>query len=161
MSSKHTRTSGKLSIVVLMMCGVLAVLVGVGGYTFYYAKGFSYLSDDPEVCVNCHIMRDHYDGWLKASHHGHATCNDCHLPGGLFKKYVSKSSNGYHHSKAFTLGDFHEPIRIRPVSSRVLNENCNRCHAQLVGEITAHLGGDMDELNCVRCHGSVGHGPQR
>ena len=32
----------------------------------YYAQGFSYLSDDPAACANCHIMREHYDGWQKA-----------------------------------------------------------------------------------------------
>jgi cytochrome c nitrite reductase small subunit len=37
---------------------LIGALAGIGGYTFYYAKGLSYLSNDPRACVNCHIMRD-------------------------------------------------------------------------------------------------------
>ena len=78
-------------------------------------EGFSYLSNDPKACVNCHIMRDHYDGWQKASHHAVATCNDCHTPhDSLSPSTSSKAENGFWHSKGFTLQDFHEPIRIRP-----------------------------------------------
>ena len=54
--------------------------VGASGFTFVSAKGASYLTDDPAVCVNCHIMRDEYAGWQRSSHHTHATCNDSHLP---------------------------------------------------------------------------------
>jgi cytochrome c nitrite reductase small subunit len=42
--------------------------------------GTSYLSSDPAVCINCHIMQEQYDGWLHGSHHAVAVCNDCHLP---------------------------------------------------------------------------------
>jgi hypothetical protein len=28
-------------------------------YTFVYAKGYSYLTNDPGACANCHIMADH------------------------------------------------------------------------------------------------------
>ena len=64
----------------ILACVAVGILLGSGGYTFYYAEGLSYLSNDPTACVNCHVMRDHYDGWQKASHHAHATCNDCHTP---------------------------------------------------------------------------------
>ncbi|HET9764987.1 MAG TPA: cytochrome c nitrite reductase small subunit, partial [Casimicrobiaceae bacterium] len=36
---------------------LVGVLAGLGGYTFLYAEGFSYMSSDPRACVNCHIMR--------------------------------------------------------------------------------------------------------
>ena len=65
--------------------------MGVGGYTFLYAEGFSYMSDDPAVCVNCHIMQPQYDSWQKASHHTVATCVDCHLPHDFFRKYLAKA----------------------------------------------------------------------
>ena len=44
---------------------LLAVPLGSGLYTFYYAHGFSYLSDAPEACANCHVMREVYDGFAK------------------------------------------------------------------------------------------------
>ena len=37
--------------------------VGVGGATFRYAEGLSYLSTDPAACANCHIMQPQYDAW--------------------------------------------------------------------------------------------------
>jgi len=136
-------------------------LLGVGGYTFYHAEGISYLYDDPKVCVNCHIMREHYDGWQKASHHAVATCNDCHLPQGLVATYLAKAENGFWHSKGFTLQDFHEPIRIRPSNAEVLQRNCVRCHADFVSEIITRHDEDGTGAQCVRCHRDVGHGPTR
>jgi cytochrome c nitrite reductase small subunit len=122
--------------ILALMFGVLA---GSGLYTARYAEGLSYMSDDPKACVNCHIMRDQYDGWLKASHHGFATCNDCHLPHDIIvHKYYIKAENGFWHSKGFTLQDFPEPIRIRPHNRAVLNNNCVHCHESLVGQITSH-----------------------
>ena len=141
-----------------MLVGALA---GIGAYTFYYAKGFSYLSNDPRACANCHIMKDNFDGWQKASHHGVATCNDCHVPHTFFAKWLTKASNGYHHSEAFTLQNFHEPIQIKPGSAEVLNNNCLYCHKEFVREITADRAAGKNEIYCVRCHQNVGHGPSR
>ena len=77
-------------------------------------------------------MREQYDGWQKASHHARATCNDCHVPQDALGKYVTKAKHGWRHSKAFTLQDFHEPIRIRPEDLAIVNDNCARCHAGTV-----------------------------
>src|SRR6516165_6995974 len=73
-----------------------------------YAEGFSYLSNDPKACVDCHIMREQYDGWQKASHHAVATCNDCHVPHETVPKYWVKAEDGFWHSKGFTHQDFPE-----------------------------------------------------
>ena len=145
----------------LLISSLMGILLGAGGYTFYYARGASYLSNDPRTCVNCHIMHDQFDGWQKASHLDFATCDDCHLPQDFIGKWFVKAGNGYHHSKAFTLGIFHEPIRIKPGNAGVLNANCLYCHRDFVREITAHRVIDDEELYCVRCHDSVGHGPSR
>jgi cytochrome c nitrite reductase small subunit len=145
----------------VMLIIMLGTLLGAGAYTFYYAEGGSYFSNDPKACVNCHVMREHYDGWQKASHHGVATCNDCHVPRDLVGKYFTKAENGYWHSKGFTLQDFHEPIRIRPSNAAVLNQNCVACHTEMVSEITAHYSSKTEGFDCIRCHAAVGHGPTR
>ncbi|MCL4303225.1 MAG: cytochrome c nitrite reductase small subunit [Anaerolineae bacterium] len=150
-----------LSFIPLLLSASIGVLLGLGGYTVYYAEGLSYLSNDPKACVNCHIMREQYDGWQKGSHHTVATCNDCHVPHELIPKYLVKAENGYWHSKGFTLQDFHEPIRIRPKNKVVLQENCVACHEDLVSQIATHAGNDEQMLDCVHCHASVGHGPTR
>jgi cytochrome c nitrite reductase small subunit len=131
----------------------LGVLVGLGGYTFAYAKGYSYLLNDPKTCVNCHVMREQYDAWQSSSHHAVAACNDCHTPHALVPKYWVKATNGMRHSTYFTLGNFHEPIRITEGNRRVAEHNCVRCHEHLVGGIGGHDG----SLRCASCHPRVGH----
>lgn len=145
----------------VLACVCVGMALGAGSYTFYYGRGLSYLSDDPKACMNCHIMRDHYDGWARASHHAHATCNGCHTPHDFFGKYWTKAENGIWHSKGFTLQDFHEPIRIRAVNSGVLQNNCVDCHHDLVSHILPEKGKDDLTTTCVRCHAAVGHGPPR
>ena len=139
---------------------VLGVGVGLGGYTFRYAEGLSYLSNDPAACVNCHIMHDEYDSWTKSSHHAAARCVDCHLPHEFVPKYMAKASNGYHHSKGFTLEDFHEPIMIKPPNAKILQEACLKCHGEFVHEIVAGSTTARDAVSCVHCHNNVGHGPR-
>lgn len=140
---------------------LLGFAAGAGGYVFVYARGASYLSNDPTVCANCHVMQEHLDGWQKSSHHAVATCNDCHTPHALIPKYWTKMENGYHHSKAFTLQNFHEPIRIREKNARILENNCLHCHAEMVSELTVHRPERGAPPDCVRCHADVGHGPVR
>jgi cytochrome c nitrite reductase small subunit len=147
----------------------LGAFIGSGLITFRYAEGLSYLSNDPGACVNCHIMRDQFDGWQKAPHHAHAACNDCHVPHDLVGKYLTKAEHGYRHSKGFTLQDFHEPIRMKESSHAIVVDNCIRCHEQTVSEINASrkapgTGGHdalAGVLDCLHCHASVGHGPTR
>jgi cytochrome c nitrite reductase small subunit len=170
---------------VVISAVVLAVLVGTavgaGGYTFVYAKGASYLTDDPAACANCHVMNEQYAGWVKSSHHTVAVCNDCHTPHDFFGKYFTKALNGWHHSVAFTSGDFHEPIHIGERNLRVTEAACRSCHQDLVDAIEpgllvrvsarapgdtrkdANLHGSLHPppedgtLSCLRCHHSVGH----
>ncbi len=129
---------------------------GIGGYTFIYAKGASYLTDDPAACANCHVMQNHFDAWLKSSHHAVATCNDCHTPHDFFGKYYIKALNGYHHSMAFTTGWFHEPIRITPRNRAVTEGACRHCHEDIVAAIDPPHAG-IEQISCIRCHSTVGH----
>lgn len=141
----------------LVLLAVLAgVCGGVGAYTFVYARGYSYLTDDPRACVNCHVMREQYDGWVKAPHRSVAACNDCHTPHDLLGKYTVKARNGFWHSYYFTTQTFVEPIRITDPARKVALENCRRCHAPVVDAVDgAHRG--ADRLDCLRCHKVVGH----
>jgi cytochrome c nitrite reductase small subunit len=135
----------------------LGLLGGLGGYTFRYAEGFSYLSTDPKACVNCHIMQPEYDGWQKASHHTAAVCVDCHLPHEFVPKYLTKLENGYRHGRLFTTQTFREPIEIGDAGRDILQSNCIRCHESLTSEIQGRSQHDTS-LPCVKCHASVGHG---
>ena len=145
----------KYFLVLLISIGLI---LGLGAFTFYYAEGHSYLSKNPEACVNCHIMNTQYDSWQKASHHTAATCVQCHLPQSFPHNYISKAENGFNHSKAFTLQNFHEPIAITEKNSRTLQENCMNCHSEMTQNLTHGSTTDEDAIGCVHCHRNVGHG---
>ena len=137
---------------------LIGLTLGIGGYTFVYAKGYSYLSNDPQGCANCHIMRDHYSAWTRASHRSVAVCNDCHTPPGLVPKYLTKARNGFWHSFYFTTGTYPEPIRIQERNRQVTEAACRNCHEGMVGAMaTGHTGRGDEETACIRCHASTGH----
>lgn len=155
-SSRNRFMTGAAGVSLL---GVLVgMLLGVGGYTFFYAEGLSYMTTDPKACVNCHIMRPQYDSWQKSSHHAVAKCVDCHLPRDFIGKYLAKAENGWLHSKGYTLQNFHEPIRINPKNAAILQANCLACHSDLAHELVSGVNGEPDEVQCVHCHLSAGHG---
>lgn len=141
-----------------LLAGLGGILLGIGLFTFRYAEGFSYFSKDPEACANCHIMNSQYHSWSRSSHHAAATCVDCHLPAGFPDKYFAKAENGYHHSKGFTLQDFHEPIMIKEKNREILQANCIACHEQAVHGLVTGATTDPGAVSCLHCHADVGHG---
>jgi cytochrome c nitrite reductase small subunit len=144
---------GVFSVVLAILLGVLG---GVGAFTFGYGKGASYLSSDPTACANCHVMQGHFDSWQNSSHRHVAVCNDCHLPHSFVGKWTTKADNGFFHSLAFTLENFHEPIQIKTRNRRVTQQACLACHAELVHQmLPAAADGEM--LMCIHCHSDVGH----
>jgi cytochrome c nitrite reductase small subunit len=149
------------ALVVVAAC--IGVLIGIGGYTFVYARGYSYLTNDPAACANCHVMRDHFNAWTKSSHQAVAVCNDCHTPPGLLPKYLTKAQNGFWHSFYFTTGRYPDPLRITPRNEDVTESACRNCHAEMtesidpVGTRGAGLAAHETRTACVRCHDTVGH----
>jgi cytochrome c nitrite reductase small subunit len=155
--SQRAPAPGNALFALVVALGVSGgIALGIGGYTFVYAKGFSYVSNDPGVCANCHVMQGHLDAWVKGSHKNVAVCNDCHTPHNFIGKYYTKGLNGYNHSVAFTLMNFHEPIRITPYNRWVTEQACRYCHADLV---EAMDGGShhAEPADCIPCHSDVGH----
>ena len=148
-------TWARLSLVLAVLIGITA---GIGGYTFRYARGLSYLSTDPQACVNCHIMQPQYDAWRHSSHREVAVCVDCHLPEALLAKYVTKAENGWRHGKLFTTQQFAEPITVHAAGRATLQENCVRCHEPLVHELSPGEELARARPGCVHCHAGVGHG---
>jgi cytochrome c nitrite reductase small subunit len=152
----------KPGILLLALLGLglmLGTSAGIGAYTFLYARGASYMSNDPRACANCHIMNEQFDGWQHSGHRAVTVCNDCHTPHDFVGKWTTKALNGWHHSVAFTTGDFHEPIRIGERNKRITEQACRHCHATVVHQIdNAALSPDpADRLSCLHCHRSVGH----
>jgi cytochrome c nitrite reductase small subunit len=146
-------------VTMLLATGIaiaIGAALGLGGFTFVYAKGYSYLSNDPNACANCHVMRDHLDAYVKSSHRAVATCNDCHTPPGIVPKYFTKAEHGFFHSLAFITGNFHDPIQIKGRSRTVTENSCRICHQDIVHAIDVALTDDS-AMSCIRCHATVGH----
>ncbi len=143
--------------ILMVLVGLFGGVAGLGSYTFLYAKGASYFSDDARACANCHIMRDVYDSWNRGSHTAVAACNDCHTPhDSIVSKYAVKAINGLKHSVAFTTGNFPEPIQITPMNRDVALHNCVYCHASLTSLIN-HATNRPEQVDCLQCHARVGH----
>jgi cytochrome c nitrite reductase small subunit len=163
---------------VLAAC-TLGAAFGLGAFTFVYAKGASYLSTDPAVCANCHIMGEHFAAWQRSSHRAVAGCADCHMPHDLVGKYLAKATNGFWHSLAFTTGRFPDPLQIKPHNRAITETTCRDCHGEIVMAIDpggdegdavparANDKGDRPQIHdgapateresCIRCHTYVGH----
>ena len=52
-----------------VLSALVGAALGLGVYTFLYAQGHSYFSNNPAACANCHVMRDYLDSWQRSSHH--------------------------------------------------------------------------------------------
>ncbi|WP_257874467.1 cytochrome c nitrite reductase small subunit [Helicobacter sp. 11S03491-1] len=137
------------------------MVIGGGIYTFYNAKGFSYLSSDSSACNNCHVMNSVYDDWNKSSHKGVATCIDCHLPHEFIRKWIAKAQSGVGHAYAFSFKkDLPMYFHATQKTQEVVQENCMRCHLPYVKNVVNPTLGDPHQdkaLKCVSCHKGVGH----
>ena len=153
---RPVRFSGA-DIAFVAVAALVGLAWGVGAYTFVYARGASYLTDDPNACANCHVMEAQLSGWHQSSHRAVAVCNDCHTPPGLVPKYLTKAINGFNHSFAFTSGRFPEPILITLRNRNVTETACRKCHAPVVDAIDAHGETSGARLECLACHRDVGH----
>jgi cytochrome c nitrite reductase small subunit len=142
---------------------LLAMLLGLSGLVFHVSRASSYLSDQPETCVNCHVMGPQYVTWSRSRHRMVATCNDCHVPqDNVVRHYAFKASDGLRHSFIFTFRLEPQVIRIHAAGQRVVQQNCIRCHDEVVhatrldqvpGDAHHHEG-----LRCWDCHRETPHG---
>lgn len=147
------------SILFLLVC--FGVVIGHGIFTFVYAKGFSYLSDDPAACKNCHVMNQVYEGWSRSSHKDVATCNDCHVPHTFVAKWAMKAESGFHHGYAFTFKDNPVAFSATTKSKQIVQQNCISCHQDYAthaidATMAKHASSD-EALSCVSCHRQIGH----
>lgn len=142
----------------------LGVLIGIGLLILRISNAASYLSDNPNACINCHVMTPQFATWQRSSHARVATCNDCHVPqDNPFRTYAFKASDGLRHSFMFTFRLEPEVIRIKDAGRDVVQENCIRCHLKIMdqlslvsvtGEMSEHGGGKL----CWECHRETPHG---
>jgi len=140
---------------------MLGVLAGTGLFLAHISRASSYLVDNPETCVNCHVMATQYVTWQHGSHARHATCNDCHVPhDNPLKGYAFKAKDGLWHATVFTMRWEPQVIRISEGAIPVVQENCRRCHAAVVENLQTDVHQPGERL-CWDCHREVPHGRER
>ena len=142
---------------------ILGIFFGLAAYTFYISKAPSYLSDNPETCINCHVMNTQYSDWAHSSHRNIAVCNDCHVPhDNIFHKYLFKAQDGLRHATIFTLRNEPNSIYIREAGRKAVQINCVRCHEhatgmQFLGSIMPGYMNHLKERRCMDCHRETPH----
>ncbi|MCF8260797.1 MAG: cytochrome c nitrite reductase small subunit [Melioribacteraceae bacterium] len=143
---------------------LMGLMTGIIIYTLYISNAVSYLSDDPEACVNCHIMAPQFATWERGSHGRVTTCNDCHVPhDNVIRKYYFKASDGLRHATMFTLRMEPQVIQIKEAGRNVVQENCIRCHSNYLHPVSlrsTNAKGIYEDKTqvCWDCHRATPHG---
>jgi len=143
---------------------LLGIFAGLGFFVLYLAKVPSYLSDNPQTCVNCHIMAPQYATWSHSSHREWATCNDCHVPhNNIVNHYWFKANDGMRHSFMFTFRLEPQVIFIKQAGKDAVQQNCVRCHTDLITDsrlktMRPDMHANIDNRYCTECHRETPHG---
>ena len=142
----------------------LGVFVGLGLLLLHASRATSYISEDPSVCINCHVMVPQFTAYQHGAHRGVATCNDCHLPhANIVSKFIAKGRLGIRHATVYATRREPQVIRATRATQRIVQKNCLRCHEKLVETVPmvdAAMSGSWREGGgrCWECHREVGHG---
>ena len=143
---------------------VMGAFVGVSLYLVKISNAASYLSDAPETCMNCHVMAPQYATWNHSAHREVTNCNDCHVPhNNLANKIFFKAKDGLRHSAVFTMRKEPQVIRIKQEGIEVVQQNCIRCHHNLITDSKTLAKTDTfhharQERLCWECHRETPHG---
>ncbi|GHV03672.1 cytochrome c nitrite reductase small subunit [Campylobacterota bacterium] len=160
---------GQRKLLVVSALGAFIVAIGVFCYTLSVSKAFSYLSDDPKACINCHVMNTQYATWEHGAHGKTAACVSCHLPDKGIEKYIAKARDGFNHAYAFTFNTYDQAITISEDGASRVQANCVACHAEPAKTVLAnasrnHTNGfsNSQEVGyCWSCHRETPHGTVR
>jgi len=135
---------------------IAGALTGLFLFIFRISEASSYLSDDPQVCINCHIMNPQYSTWSHSAHRTVTDCNACHVPhNNVFSKYLFKANDGLRHATIFSLRHEPEVIFIREAGRKVVHNNCLRCHGNLFSDgpgMPYEAMKDRKDRECLDCH---------
>jgi cytochrome c nitrite reductase small subunit len=141
---------------------MLGITAGMALFVFHVSRAASYMSDEPETCMNCHVMTTEYLTWQHSSHARVATCNDCHVPhGNIASKFGFKAQDGLWHSTVFTMRWEPQVIKLSARAQPVVQANCQRCHSDVVDEVAVSAHGADPSRHCWDCHRETPHGSVR
>ncbi len=143
------------------------ILAGLVLFLVHISNFFSYLSDSPDTCMNCHIMGPQYATWHHSSHRERATCVDCHVPhDNIFHSYAFKAMDGLRHATIFTIRGEEQAITIKPAGVNAVQSNCKRCHTETLRNFASMANNAFNSEHgkgrlCWDCHRETPHGKVR
>ena len=110
---------------------------------------------EAEFCGVCHAMDEQVSTYLHSPHANYANCGDCHDPHGLVTGSVFAAYTGARDLYRVVTNTIPLEIRTTDLSKKVIQENCLRCHEDIMAAIgdTSHNSGSY----CFHCHHEIVH----
>jgi cytochrome c nitrite reductase small subunit len=138
----------KILFSVLIAAAIAAVL---GIFVAFGPPGLYAKSESPEFCGSCHAVQPEYEAWFHAGAHRRIKCVDCHLPNDNFAQHLTwKTIDGVKDFMAFHMGRVPDNMQISDHGAKVVQANCQRCHAELISRIN-------EDRRCWDCHRRLSH----
>jgi cytochrome c nitrite reductase small subunit len=139
----------KKTLVYVLIAAAIFALLGL--FVAFGPPGLYAKSESPEFCGSCHVLQPEYETWFHSGAHQNIKCIDCHLPNDNLANHLFwKSVDGVKDSLAFHTGRVSETIRISAHGAAVVQNNCQRCHAEIVSRI-------HEDRRCWDCHRRMTH----
>lgn len=141
--------STRMTLVYLLVLVLAAAALGAFiafGPPRLYAK-----SETPQYCGSCHVLEPQYEAWFHSGAHSRITCVDCHLPNDTLARHlVWKTLDGVKDTVKFHTGMVSQDIRLSEHGAAVVQENCQRCHAETIARVNI-------DRQCWDCHRRISH----
>jgi cytochrome c nitrite reductase small subunit len=140
----------KKTILLYVLLAVV-IVAGLGIFAAFGPPGLYAKSESPEFCGSCHVLQPEYEAWFHSGAHKTIKCVDCHLPNNNLPNHLFwKTVDGVKDSLAFHTGFVSETIHISERGAAVVEDNCRRCHADLLAQI-------KETRRCWDCHRRISH----
>ncbi|WP_003540086.1 NapC/NirT family cytochrome c [Desulfotomaculum nigrificans] len=133
---------------------VIAV-AGLGGILSTKIPFISKQLDGPKFCGSCHLMKPWVDTYSASDHKKYSTCGDCHIPHEVITGAFYKAYTGSRDTFDMIFNRIPDVIRISDHGSKVVNDNCLRCHTKIM-ETVGFPKNDRGQ-NCYGCHQNLPH----
>ncbi|PMP67732.1 MAG: cytochrome c nitrite reductase small subunit [Thermodesulfobacterium geofontis] len=129
-----------------LILGFLLILIFIG------LPSIIEKTNESTFCIKCHIMKPEYLNQIKGGLHNNLKCVECHLPiDNKILFYTWKIINGAKDTIIFYIGFTPEKISASFRSKEIIQNNCIRCHYQMVSKI------NITERKCWFCHRKINH----